>query len=81
MPVVFDATSTSTVKLLLPTLKSRSISPFPLFAGIPPVDTIVSVPAVAASCNRLFTACVELPSVLFTVVVLVYVMTVVVLVE
>jgi hypothetical protein len=47
------------------------MSPFPLFAGLPSVDTTDAVPPVRVRVSRFDTACVELPSTLFTVVELV----------
>jgi hypothetical protein len=58
------------------------MSPFAaLSAGVPPVDTTVAVPPVRVRINRFDTASVELPSVLFTVEVLVYVIELAALVE
>ena len=51
---------------------SRSISPLALFAGVPPVDTIVAEPTCRTIAVRLFWACVELPRTLLMVVSLSY---------
>jgi hypothetical protein len=57
------------------------MSPFPLFAGVPPVDTTVAVPPVRVRISRFDTASVALPSWLLIVEELVYVIELAALVE